>query len=115
MTENCSLKKVVQESGKVASVDTTLGPVNCEFFVNCAGFWARGIGQMSEPYVKVPLHAVEHYYLHTKPVPGLDPMTPGQNQIFKYCVYFICYSSGARSGWTRLFSGKQRSLIGWRI
>ncbi|ENN70883.1 pyruvate dehydrogenase phosphatase regulatory subunit, mitochondrial [Dendroctonus ponderosae] len=74
--ENCSLKKVVQESGKVAAVDTTLGPVNCEFFVNCAGFWARGIGQLSEPYVKVPLHAVEHYYLHTKPVPGLDPMTP---------------------------------------
>lgn len=75
--ENCSLKKVIQENGKVASVETNLGSVTCEFFVNCAGFWARGIGQMSEPYIKVPLHAVEHYYLHTKPIPGLDPMTPG--------------------------------------
>lgn len=32
---------------------------------------------MSEPYIKVPLHAVEHYYLHTKPIAGLDPMLPG--------------------------------------
>ncbi|CAG9761747.1 unnamed protein product [Ceutorhynchus assimilis] len=74
--ENCSLKKVIQDNGKVASVETTLGLIKCDFFVNCAGFWARGIGQMSEPYVKVPLHAVEHYFLHTKPIPGLDPMTP---------------------------------------
>lgn len=31
---------------------------------------------MSEPCVKVPLHAAEHYFLHTKPMPNLDPMTP---------------------------------------
>lgn len=24
----------------------------------------------------MPLHPVEHYYLHTKKIPGLDPMTP---------------------------------------
>ncbi|XP_066152391.1 pyruvate dehydrogenase phosphatase regulatory subunit, mitochondrial isoform X1 [Euwallacea fornicatus] len=76
VVENCSLTKVTQTGGKISSVDTSLGPINCEYFVNCAGFWARGIGQLSEPYVKVPLHAVEHYYLHTKPIPGLDPMTP---------------------------------------
>jgi pyruvate dehydrogenase phosphatase regulatory subunit len=39
---------------------------------------------MSEPYVKVPLHACEHYYLHTKPVPGLDPMTPGKEVLNFY-------------------------------
>jgi pyruvate dehydrogenase phosphatase regulatory subunit len=61
----------------VSGVETDLGPIDCEYFVNCAGFWARGVGQLSEPYVKVPLHAVEHYYLHTKPIPGLDSMTPG--------------------------------------
>jgi pyruvate dehydrogenase phosphatase regulatory subunit len=60
----------------VSGVETDLGPIDCEYFVNCAGFWARGVGQLSEPYVKVPLHAVEHYYLHTKPIPGLDSMTP---------------------------------------
>jgi pyruvate dehydrogenase phosphatase regulatory subunit len=34
------------------------------------------VGQLSEPYVKVPLHAVEHYFLRTKPIAGLDPNTP---------------------------------------
>ncbi|XP_060519985.1 pyruvate dehydrogenase phosphatase regulatory subunit, mitochondrial isoform X2 [Cylas formicarius] len=74
--ENSTVKKVVQTQGKVSSVETNLGSINCEYFVNCGGFWARGIGQMSEPNIKVPLHAVEHYYLHTKPIPGLDPHTP---------------------------------------
>lgn len=75
--ESCTVKKVNQEDGKVTSVDTDLGLIQCEYFVNCAGFWARGVGQLSEPFVKVPIHAVEHYYLHTKPIPGLDPLTPG--------------------------------------
>ncbi|XP_075230059.1 pyruvate dehydrogenase phosphatase regulatory subunit, mitochondrial [Lycorma delicatula] len=74
--EFCGVKHVLNESGKVVGVDTSLGTVQCQVFVNCGGFWARNIGQLSEPFVKVPLHAVEHYYLHTKPIPGLDPMTP---------------------------------------
>ncbi|CAG9855595.1 unnamed protein product [Phyllotreta striolata] len=74
--ENCTLKKVNQTNLKVTGVETTMGNVNCEYFVNCAGFWARGVGQLSEPYVKVPLHAVEHHYLHTMPIPALDPMLP---------------------------------------
>ena len=74
--ENCAVQKINQKNGFVYSIETTLGTINCEYFVNCAGFWARGVGQMSEPYVKVPLHAVEHYYLHTKPIPGLDSMFP---------------------------------------
>lgn len=76
IVENCTVQKVVQTNGKVSRVETNLGKIDCEYFVNCAGFWARGVGQLSEPYVKVPLHAVEHYYLHTKPIPGLDPLTP---------------------------------------
>lgn len=75
--ENCVLKKVNQSNNKITGVETELGNINCNYFVNCAGFWARGVGQLSEPYVKVPLHAVEHYYLHTKHLPGLDPMLPG--------------------------------------
>ncbi|XP_022910768.1 pyruvate dehydrogenase phosphatase regulatory subunit, mitochondrial isoform X2 [Onthophagus taurus] len=74
--ENCTVKRINQEKGCVKSVETNLGKIECEYFVNCAGFWARGIGQLSEPYVKVPLHAVEHYYLHTKPIPGLDSLLP---------------------------------------
>ncbi|RZF48075.1 hypothetical protein LSTR_LSTR002141 [Laodelphax striatellus] len=74
--EYCGVQQVVQEGGRVTGVETSLGSVQCQAFVNCGGFWARSIGKLSEPFVKVPLHAVEHYYLHTKKIPGLDPMTP---------------------------------------
>lgn len=74
--ENCGVRKINHINNRVSGVKTDLGNINCEYFVNCAGFWARGVGQLSEPYVKVPLHAVEHYYLHTKPIPALDPMLP---------------------------------------
>lgn len=75
--EHCAITEVIQENRKVKAVKTSGGgTTECVYFVNCSGFWARGIGQLSEPYVKVPLHAAEHYYLHTKLIDGLDPMTP---------------------------------------
>ncbi|KAK7789876.1 hypothetical protein R5R35_008830 [Gryllus longicercus] len=74
--EDCSILQVFNSNGKVSGVETNQGYIECDYFVNCGGFWARKIGKMSEPFVKVPLHACEHYYLHTKQIPGLDPMTP---------------------------------------
>ncbi|KAL3275748.1 hypothetical protein HHI36_020494 [Cryptolaemus montrouzieri] len=74
--ENCPITKVSQKNQRITGVETGRGNISCEYFVNCAGFWAREVGQLTEPYVKVPLHAVEHYYLHTKYVPDLDPLTP---------------------------------------
>ncbi|KXJ79372.1 hypothetical protein RP20_CCG001082 [Aedes albopictus] len=76
VVENCSVVKINQHNGRVKSVDTTNGSVECVYFVNCAGFWARQVGQLSEPYVKVPLHAAEHYYLHTKPIYELESSIP---------------------------------------
>lgn len=54
-----------------------MGSVDCDYYVNCGGFWARKIGQRSNPSVKIPLHPVEHYYLRTNPIPNLDSQTPG--------------------------------------
>lgn len=76
IVEHCAVKKIHSEHGKVARVETTSGDVNCEYFVNCTGFWAREVGTLSKPVVKVPLKAVEHHYLHTKPIAELDPNTP---------------------------------------
>lgn len=76
VVESCAVTQVSQDGGRVAGVNTTKGYTKCDYFVNCGGFWARNIGQLSKPCVKVPLHAVEHYYLYTKPIEGLDPMTP---------------------------------------
>lgn len=77
VVENCEVLSVRSEKGKVNLVETSQGNVITDYFVNAAGFWARHIGQISNPLVKVPLYAAEHYYLHTKPIEGIDPMTPG--------------------------------------
>lgn len=51
--EHCPVTGVIQEGGKVVAVKAGTGFVECVYFVNCAGFWARKVGQMSEPHVKV--------------------------------------------------------------
>ncbi|XP_076169845.1 pyruvate dehydrogenase phosphatase regulatory subunit, mitochondrial [Ptiloglossa arizonensis] len=85
--ENCKVTKVLTQNSRIEAVETTCGTVECEHFVNCAGFWARNVGKLSEPYVKVPLHPVEHYYLHTKSIPELDSMTPVIRDLDGY-IYF---------------------------
>lgn len=50
--EKCQVIKVHQTYHKVEAVETSLGTVNCKYFINAAGFWSRAIGQLSEPYVK---------------------------------------------------------------
>lgn len=74
--EKCSVKEISQRNEFLSSVRTNYGRIECDFFVNCAGFWARSIGEMSEPTVKIPLQAAEHYFLHTKPIENLDKMMP---------------------------------------
>ncbi|XP_055911964.1 pyruvate dehydrogenase phosphatase regulatory subunit, mitochondrial [Eupeodes corollae] len=74
--EHCALKKVRQGINKVIQAETTSGNIDCEFFVNCSGFWAREVGTLSTPVVKIPLQPVERHFLHTKPIEGLDPNTP---------------------------------------
>ncbi|EZA56486.1 pyruvate dehydrogenase phosphatase regulatory subunit, mitochondrial [Ooceraea biroi] len=85
--ENCAVTKVINQNGQIKAVETTRGTIECQHFVNCAGFWARNVGKLSEPYVKVPLHPVEHYYLHTKPIADLDPMIPVIRDLDGY-IYF---------------------------
>ncbi|CAB3226428.1 unnamed protein product [Arctia plantaginis] len=74
--EDCEITAVLSKDEKVCGVETTYGAIECDYFVNCGGFWARQVGQLARPQVKVPLLPCEHYYLHTKPVENLDPMTP---------------------------------------
>lgn len=76
VVEHCPVRQIQQTDRKVSSVETDQGSVECSYFVNCGGFWARQIGELSEPTVKVPIQAVEHYYLHTKKIDSLDPDMP---------------------------------------
>ncbi len=72
--ENVKVEQVLVSSSEVLGVETEHGTINAEFVVNCAGMWARELGQQNG--VGVPLHACEHYYLVTEAIPDLPEDLP---------------------------------------
>lgn len=48
--------------------------IECEQVVNCAGMWARQLGEKNG--VCIPNQAAEHYYLITEPMTAVDPSWP---------------------------------------
>ncbi len=50
------------------------GEIACETIVNCGGQWARELGRAAG--VNVPLASAEHFYLVTKPIPGVTAELP---------------------------------------
>ena len=72
--EHTAVTGVLRRDGRVTGVSTERGDIACEYVVNCTGMWARELGARSG--VTVPLHAAEHFYLVTEPMPGLAPDLP---------------------------------------
>jgi len=72
--EEVEVTGIETEAGRVRGVETSAGRIECEVVVNCAGQWAREIGQMVG--VNVPLVSVEHQYMVTKPIEGVIPDLP---------------------------------------
>jgi len=74
LIEGVPVTRVRTRRGAVAGVSTPLGDIDCEVVVNCAGIWARQLGEADG--VAIPLQAAEHYYLITEPIAGLSPDWP---------------------------------------
>ena len=72
--EGVEVTGVLQAQGQVRGVQTDAGVVGCEMVVNCAGQWARQLGQLAG--VNVPLFSAEHFYLVTGKIEGIHPMWP---------------------------------------
>jgi len=60
--------------GAVAGVRTDEGDVEAEVVVNCAGQWAKQVGQWCG--VTVPLHSAEHFYAVTQQIDGVHADLP---------------------------------------
>ncbi|MEP9365035.1 FAD-dependent oxidoreductase [Nocardioides sp. CN2-186] len=60
--------------GRVTGVRTDQGDVETEVVVNCAGQWAKALGDLVG--VTIPLHSAEHFYVVTESVPGTHPDLP---------------------------------------
>ncbi len=76
--EDCQVESILLQdspAGKqVKGVQTQQGNIDCEILVNCAGLWARNIGEMAG--VSVPVHAMQHQFMITEPMPGITPELP---------------------------------------
>jgi 4-methylaminobutanoate oxidase (formaldehyde-forming) len=72
--ENTTVRGMHRRRGAITGVSTSRGDIACETVVNCAGMWAREVGRLAG--VAVPLHASEHFYIVTEPLPGVPPDLP---------------------------------------
>ena len=72
--ENTPVTNILTSGGAVSGVSTARGDIRCEVVVNCAGMWAREIGLRCG--VSIPLHAADHAYFVTEPVPGASEDMP---------------------------------------
>ena len=72
--EHTKVQEILVSEGRASGVHTDQGTITADFVVNCAGMWARDIGQQNG--VSVPLHACEHYYLVTEAIKDLPSDLP---------------------------------------
>ena len=72
--ENTHVDSIDHANGEVSGVITPGGKISATVVVNCAGMWARELGQTCG--VSIPLHACEHFYAVTEPVENIAKNLP---------------------------------------
>jgi 4-methylaminobutanoate oxidase (formaldehyde-forming) len=72
--EDTKVTGILTARGRATGVRTEAGDIAAEFVVNCAGMWGHEVGRMAG--VNVPLHACEHFYIVTEPMPEVQPNLP---------------------------------------
>jgi len=85
IVEGVAVTGFTTKSGRVTGVLTDRGTIETEYVVNCAGMWARQVGEMAG--VSVPLQASEHYYMITEPVEWAHPDLPVIEDPDRYGYY----------------------------
>ncbi|HTD13053.1 MAG TPA: FAD-dependent oxidoreductase [Steroidobacteraceae bacterium] len=96
IAENVKVTAILSARGRVTGVATEAGEVRADAVVNCAGIWAREVGGWAN--VTVPLHAAEHFYIVTQPIPGLASGLPILRDA-DACAYFKEDTGKLLVGW----------------
>jgi sarcosine dehydrogenase len=74
LIENIRVTGFELDGDRIVKVKTDQGDIACEKVVNCAGQWARQIGEMAG--INVPLQPVKHQYIITEKIDGLSSNAP---------------------------------------
>jgi 4-methylaminobutanoate oxidase (formaldehyde-forming) len=83
--EGVSVAGILRQRNQVTGVRTSLGDIQAEYVVNCAGMWARQFGEACG--VNIPNQAAEHYYLITEAMADLPPSLPVLEDPASYGYY----------------------------
>lgn len=68
--ENVRVTGFQMTGGRITHVETDQGTIACDKVVNCAGQWARQLGEKAG--ISVPLQPIKHQYIITEPIDGLS-------------------------------------------
>jgi 4-methylaminobutanoate oxidase (formaldehyde-forming) len=89
IVEGARVTGSIADRGRIRGVRLRAGEaeveLRCETLVNCAGQWAREVGALSG--VNVPLFSAEHFYVVTRPIPGVHPDLPVMRDPDGYIYY----------------------------
>ena len=74
LIENIRVTGFEMNGDRIVKVKTDQGDIACDKVVNCAGQWARQVGEMAG--INVPLQPVKHQYIITEKIDGLSSNAP---------------------------------------
>ncbi|MDH5354157.1 MAG: FAD-dependent oxidoreductase [Gammaproteobacteria bacterium] len=72
--EDTGVNSIETEKGKITAVITDSGRIECEVVICCAGQWTRDLA--ASVGVNVPLVSVEHQYMITEAIDGVEADMP---------------------------------------
>ena len=72
--EHTKVTGITVEQGRVRSVTTAAGVIECENVVIAAGQWSKAIGDWIG--VPIPLYPAQHFYVVTEPIEGIERGAP---------------------------------------
>jgi glycine cleavage system aminomethyltransferase T/glycine/D-amino acid oxidase-like deaminating enzyme len=72
--ERTKVDAIEVRDGRVRSVTTADGTIECESVVIAAGMWSKAVGDTIG--VSIPLYPAQHFYAVTEPISGITPDTP---------------------------------------
>lgn len=72
--ERTPVTEVIVRDGVARGVRTEVGDIEAEIVVNCTGMWGRQFG--AGHGARLPLQALEHYYIVTEDIPDLPSGMP---------------------------------------
>lgn len=75
--EDTEVSGFEKTAGRISKVKTPRGDIACEEVVIACGLWSREMAALAGAHM--PLYACEHFYMLTKPLPGIDGHLPTLN------------------------------------